>query len=69
MSVKILKYAAIKAIIDAEEEQNDKLALKRTQAIHRALRRQNKMRDKYFEISDNDTKYFKHILSSTATMK
>lgn len=70
MSYQISKYDAIKAMLVAEEQNNNKLALKLMQAIRRATRKeikQNKYTSIYI-INENDKKNFEKVISDRFTV-
>ena len=63
MTYQISKYEAIKAVLKAEENQNDKLASKMMQAIRRAARQEIKCNiyTKFYVINENEKKYFEQV--------
>ena len=63
MSYQISKYEAIKAVLRAEENHNDKLALKLMEVIRRATRREIKssIYAKVYILNENEKKYFERV--------
>lgn len=63
MSYQISKYDAIKAVLKAEESQNNKLAAKIMQIIRRAAREEIKCEiyTKVYMINENEKKYFERV--------
>jgi len=63
MSYQISKYEAIKAVLRAEENHNDKLALKMMEVIRRATRREirSNIYAKVYIINENEKKYFEKV--------
>lgn len=63
MSYQISKYEAIKAVLKAEESQNNKLALKLMQVIRRAARQEIKCNiyAKVYIINESEKKYFERV--------
>lgn len=63
MSYQISKYDAIKAVLKAEESQNNKLASKMMQVIRRAAREEIKCEiyTKVYIIDENEKKYFERV--------
>lgn len=63
MSYQISKYEAIKAVLRAEENHNDKLALKMMEVIRRATRREisSNLYAKVYIINESEKKYFERV--------
>ena len=67
MSFQVLKYDAIKAILEAEESDNINLAYNMLQSILHATRREikNNCYSKYYIISAHDKKHFKCLSNNS----
>lgn len=63
MSYQISKYEAIKAVLRAEENHNDKLAIKMMEVIRRAARREikNNIYAKVYILNEKEKKHFERV--------